>query len=101
MMTATQGIPCPICGTTLAVSVTTNRNGKHAVGLHCPKDGRHIRAFINHRPFVEETIERTLAEAERQGKGLPTWATAPAPALQNDNGGPAPKAATKKRGRSA
>ena len=70
----TEGIPCPICGAPLAVSVTTNRNGKHAVSLHCPQDGRHIRAFINHRPFVQETIDRMLAEAERLGKAQPAWA---------------------------
>lgn len=63
-------IPCPICAEALRVSVTTNRNGKHAISLHCPKDGRHIRAFINHRPFVEEALTRmTAAEEARQATG--------------------------------
>lgn len=61
-MTKPLTIPCPICGASLRLSVTTNRHGKHAIGISCPVDGRHLRGFINHRPFVEETLRR-LAEA--------------------------------------
>jgi hypothetical protein len=89
-MTA-EGIPCPICGAPLAASVTTNRNGKHAVSLHCPEDGRHMRAFINHRPFVQETIDRMLAEAERLGTGRPAWAAGQAGPDSTAGTGPVPE----------
>ena len=58
--TATGLLPCPICGTDLRLSVTTNKQGKHAIGVHCPEDGRHFRGFINHRPFVEGAVDRML-----------------------------------------
>ena len=61
-MTTPLTIPCPICGTSMRLSITTNRHGKHAIGISCPVDGRHLRGFINHRPFVEDTLRR-LAEA--------------------------------------
>jgi hypothetical protein len=97
----TMPLPCPICGTDLKLTVTTNRNGKHAIGVHCPADGRHFRGFINHRPFVEGALDRLLA-AQAGEKALPDGASASAPAgqaLQNDNGGPAPAKATRKRRR--
>lgn len=64
-------IPCPICGTGMKLTVTTNRHGKHAIGVHCPMDGRHFRGFINHRPYVEDVLER-LAEVgvDRITEGL-------------------------------
>ena len=49
-------LACPICGGDMKISVTTNRNGKHAIGVHCPQDGRHFRGFINHKPYVEEVL---------------------------------------------
>jgi len=88
-------IPCPICAEALRVSVTTNRNGKHAISLHCPHDGRHFRGFINHRPFVEEALTR-MAEAEEARQSASEGAAPAAPALQNNNGGPAPKRSAKK-----
>ena len=47
---------CFICGAPLRVSLTHSKKGKVAVGLTCPTDGRHLRAFCNHRPFVETVI---------------------------------------------
>jgi hypothetical protein len=99
--TTTVPLPCPICGTDLRLSVTTNKNGKHAIGVHCPEDGRHFRGFINHRPFVEGALDRLLA-AQAEQNALPDGATAPTAAdqaLQNDNGGRAPAPVAKKRRR--
>lgn len=94
-------IPCPICAEPLRFTVTTNRNGKHAIGLHCPQDGRHFRGFVNHKPFVEEALTR-MAEATEganadQRPSEPV--TADRPALQNHSGGPSAKRATKDRRR--
>ena len=61
---ASQPIPaCFICGAPLRVTLTHSTKGKVAVGLHCPTDGRHLRAFCNHRPFVEEVVAKVEAQA--------------------------------------
>ena len=88
-------IPCPICAEALRFTVTTNRNGKHAIGLHCPQDGRHFRGFINPRPFVESALNR-MAEAEEARQTTGEGADPATQALQNDNGGPAAKRPTKR-----
>ena len=96
-------IPCPICAEPLRFTVTTNRNGKHAIGVHCPQDGRHFRGFINHRPFVEGALDRLLAaqaEAERPALspgGAASGPTPTDPALQKTSGGPAPRRAGPRR----
>lgn len=80
-MTAS-AIACPICGGDMKISVTTNRNGKHAIGVHCPADGRHFRGFINHKPYVEEVLGQVL-----DASGTPKLAPrSPAEALQNSSG---------------
>lgn len=92
-MTEQLTIPCPICTEPLRFTVTTNRNGKHAIGLHCPKDGRHFRGFINHKPFVDEALGR-LAEAMSNG-------AAPSdPALQKTSEGPSPAKTTHRKAQS-
>ncbi len=53
-------ISCPICGAPMRLIVTTNKNGKHAIGVFCPQDGRHFRGFINHRPYVDQVIDQVL-----------------------------------------
>ena len=58
METTTGAIPCPICGTGLQLTVTTNRHGKHAIGVHCPRDGRHFRGFINDHAYVVDMLAR-------------------------------------------
>ncbi len=64
-MNTTVEIPvCSICGSPLRVTLTHSKKGNVAVGLHCPTDGRHLRAFCNHRPFVEEVVARAEAVAE-------------------------------------
>ncbi len=78
----TSAIACPICGGDMKISVTTNRNGKHAIGVHCPADGRHFRGFINHKPYVEEVLGQILDAA-----GIPKSASqSPAETLQNGSG---------------
>ena len=97
--TTTVPLPCPICGTDLKLSVTTNKNGKHAIGVHCPEDGRHFRGFINHRPFVAGALDRLLA-AQAEEKTLLPGEETPArkgEAVQNDSGRPAHPKATRKR----
>ena len=88
-------IPCPICAEALRFTVTTNRNGKHAIGLHCPQDGRHFRGFINHKPFVEDALQR-MAEVEEARQTQAGNADAEQPALQKTSEGPAPTKATRK-----
>ena len=61
-------IACPICGTATRVTVTTNRNGRHAIGVHCPDDGRHFRGFINHRPYVEAVLGQVLEVSAGQSR---------------------------------
>jgi hypothetical protein len=57
----------------MKLTVTTNRNGKHAIGVHCPQDGRHFRGFINHKPYVAEMLSRVAeAMAERTTAGETT-----------------------------
>jgi hypothetical protein len=67
---------CFICGTPLRMALTRNRRGKVAVTLFCGVDGRHLRAFVNHRPWVEQV----LAGAEAAGLGAPALGKAPQPA---------------------
>ena len=70
----TSAITCPICGGAMKIGVTTNRNGKHAIGVHCPADGRHFRGFINHKPYVEEVLSQILAMTDTES---PTQAAPP------------------------
>lgn len=94
---------CWICGAPLRVGITRNRNDKTALTLWCGTDGRHLRAFCNHRPVVEEVVARLEAQAA-DTPAAPAGAATPTPAeeaLQNDSGGPAPAPVPRKRGRSA
>ena len=72
---------CWICGTPLRMKITHNRNGKAALTLWCGDDGRHLRAFCNHKPVVEEVVARLEAQADAAAP--PTAAAAPPEALQN------------------
>ena len=52
-------LPCPVCSETLSVRIATGRkSGKAFLMLVCPKDGRHIRAFVSDREFVAGVIGR-------------------------------------------
>ena len=60
---------CPICSRPLSVELAWGRkSGKPFVMLRCAQDGRHFRAFINHRPYVEEVL-RQLEEHEKHRQG--------------------------------
>ncbi len=60
---------CPICNHPLSVELARGRrSGKPFVMLRCAQDGRHFRAFINHRPYVEEVL-RQLEEHEKHRQG--------------------------------
>ena len=50
-------LPCHICQATLQVRLARGRkSGKPFVMLVCPADGRHIRAFVADRAYVENLI---------------------------------------------
>ena len=78
----TSAIACPICGGDMKISVTINRNGKHAIAVHCPADGRHFQGFINHKPYVEEVLGQIVSAASAPDP--PPESTAAA--LQNGSG---------------
>lgn len=60
---------CLICGEPLSLRLATGRkSGKPFVMLLCTKDGRHFRAFINHRPYVRQVLE-TLEAAHQTNSG--------------------------------
>lgn len=65
----TQSLPCLICGKPLNVRLAHGRkSGKAFVFLVCAADGRHFRAFISHRPYVQELLGR-LGSAENPAEG--------------------------------
>lgn len=78
----------------MKLTVTTNRNGKHAIGVHCPVDGRHFRGFINHKPYVAEALSR-LTEAMAEP---PLGTALAAQALHNSRDAPKPTRSTRSRG---
>lgn len=56
--------PCPVCHTDLEVDLATGRkSGKLFVMFKCPVDGRHFRAFVTDRNFVDQVM--ALADARR------------------------------------
>jgi hypothetical protein len=60
---------CPICGETLDLSLARGRkSGKPFVMLRCLVDGRHFRAFITHRPYVEKMLDRIEAIQQSKAK---------------------------------
>jgi len=62
--------PCPICGNQLSLKLAKGRkSNKPFVMLMCLKDGRHFRAFINHKPYVERVLERLEHMKEQQTGG--------------------------------
>ena len=53
------GLPCHICQATLQVRLARGRkSGKPFVMLVCPKDGRHIRAFVADRAYVQGLVDQ-------------------------------------------
>ena len=50
-------VSCHICQAALKVKLARGRkSGKPFVMLACPEDGRHIRAFVADRTYVENLI---------------------------------------------
>jgi hypothetical protein len=61
--------PCPICGQPLSVRLARGRrSGKPFVMLICEEDGRHFRAFISHRPYVQHVLD-CLESGQPQPRG--------------------------------
>jgi len=71
-----ESIPCPVCGTSLALRVARSRKAKRPkifLMLVCGQDGRHFRGFIQDRDYVgrvvghlEETTARRDGERGRR-----------------------------------
>ena len=57
MTSIAQSIPCPVCTQPLAVRLATGRKSqKTFVMLVCGVDGRHFRAFINDRNYIDDVL---------------------------------------------
>ena len=55
-------LDCHICKTSLKVKLCFGRrSGKPGVSLSCPADGRHLRAFVTDKAYVQGVIERLEA----------------------------------------
>ena len=97
-------IPCPLCQEPLAMYVTTSKRGRHAIGLVCKRDGRHMRGFVNDAAFVATTIgkiaEAAGVPAEQVVPPVPDARDPSGHALQNHSEGHAAPPVTKKRRRS-
>ena len=69
-MSQPQPTPCLICGQPLAVRLAHGRrSGKPFVSLVCPVDGRHFRAFINDRAFVDGFLARLEGHTQVEQPG--------------------------------
>ena len=69
-MTERQSTPCLICGQPLAIRLAHGRkSGKPSVFLVCPADGRHFRAFIYDREFVEGFLARLEDHTPKEQAG--------------------------------
>ena len=50
---------CLICGEPLDLRPTQGRRSrKPSLMFVCPVDGRHFRAFVTYRPFVDAVLDR-------------------------------------------
>jgi hypothetical protein len=69
-----ESLSCPVCNTGLTIRLANGRkSGKPFVMLICPKDGRHIRAFISDKKFVEEFLDKLEhKESSHQNISHPT-----------------------------
>jgi hypothetical protein len=58
-MTASPGIPCIVCGSSLTLKTARGRkSGKPFLMLICQADGRHFRGFINDQSYVKEVLSK-------------------------------------------
>ena len=61
----TMSLNCHICQTSLKVKLCYGRkSGKPGVSLSCPVDGRHLRAFVTDKEYVQGVMERLKAVAD-------------------------------------
>ena len=59
MSTVNQGIPCLVCGKQMMMRPAKGRKSqKTFLMLVCSQDGRHFRAFINDREYVDKVLAR-------------------------------------------
>lgn len=66
-MTTSQAmnLNCHICQSSLKVKLCYGRkSGKPGVSLSCPVDGRHLRAFVTDKEYVQGVMERLKAVAD-------------------------------------
>ncbi len=55
---------CLVCGEALDLRQTQGRNSrKPSLMFVCPVDGRHFRAFVTFRPYVEAVLARLEGHA--------------------------------------
>ena len=61
----TNSLDCHICRTSLRVKLCFGRkSGKPGVSISCPADGRHLRAFVTDKAYVQGVMERLEAFAD-------------------------------------
>ena len=63
-MTTSQknALNCHICQASLRVKLCYGRkSGKPGVSMSCPVDGRHLRAFVTDKAYVQGVMERLEA----------------------------------------
>ena len=62
---------CLVCGEPLDLRRTQGRSSrKPSLMFVCPVDGRHFRAFVTYRPYVEAVLARLaahIASSENEG----------------------------------
>lgn len=65
----TNSLDCHICRTSLRVKLCFGRkSGKPGVSISCPADGRHLRAFVTDKEYVQGVVARLEAVADDRGK---------------------------------
>lgn len=61
------GLNCHICQIPFRVKLAYGRkSGKPCVSLSCPVDGRHLRAFITDKVYVQGVMEQLEAAANEK-----------------------------------
>ena len=52
-------ITCPVCKESISLRIAKGRkSGKPSVMFICPKDGRHLRAFITDKTYVQTVLDQ-------------------------------------------
>ena len=63
-------LQCLVCGAGLEMRLAKGRrSGKAFLMAVCPRDGRHIRAFINDPDYVQGVLARLAKKAGSEGVG--------------------------------